>query len=164
MNSGEEVGSIIIIDAPVPQVMEKLPDSFYKHCNSVGLFANQPGGQGGSTEPPGYLIPHFQAVVDVMLDYKVAPLKAISGRMPKVGLIWAAETVLKESEAPKMKGMHFMVKKRVDFGPDGWDGVLPGAEFDIVKAEGANHFTLMSKEHVGLISDLIDRVMSGYTG
>ncbi|KAK4656805.1 Type I Iterative PKS [Podospora pseudocomata] len=164
VNSGEEVGSIIIIDAPVPQVMEKLPDSFYKHCNSVGLFANQPGGQGGSAEPPGYLIPHFQAVVDVMLDYKVAPLKAISGRMPKVGLIWAAETVLKESEAPKMKGMHFMVKKRVDFGPDGWDGVLPGAEFDIVKAEGANHFTLMSKEYVGLISDLIDRVMSGYTG
>ena len=42
-----------------------------------------------------------------------------------------------------MKGMHFMVQKRKDFGPDGWDGVMPGAEFDIVKADGANHFTLM---------------------
>lgn len=140
VNQGEEVRALLIIDAPVPQVMEKLPDSFYQHCNSIGLFANQPGG-GGMQEPPAYLIPHFQAVVDVMLDYKVGPLK--TDRMPRVGLIWAAETVLEEAEAPKMTGMHFMVQKRIDFGPDGWDGVLPGAEFDIVKATGANHFTLM---------------------
>ncbi len=140
VNEGDEVHSLVIIDAPVPQVMEKLPDSFYQHCNTVGLFANQPGA-GGGYEPPAYLIPHFQAVVDVMLDYQVAPLR--TRRMPKVGLIWAADTVLEEAEAPKMKGMHFMVQKRMDFGPDGWDGVLPGAEFDIVRATGANHFTLM---------------------
>ncbi|KAK4235192.1 beta-ketoacyl synthase [Achaetomium macrosporum] len=157
VNLGEEVHALIIIDAPVPQVMEKLPDSFYQHCNKVGLFANQPGGGATSEGPPPYLIPHFQATVDVMLDYKVAPLK--TARMPKVGLIWAADTVLEEKDAPKLKGMHFMVQKRVDFGPDGWDTVLPGAEFDIVKATGANHFTLMSKEHVHLVSDTIDRVM-----
>ncbi len=140
VNRGHEVASLIIIDAPVPQVMEKLPDSFYQHCNSIGLFANQPGA-GAAYEPPSYLIPHFQAVVDVMLDYQVAPLK--TARMPRVGLIWAADTVLEEGNAPKMKGMHFMVQKRTDFGPDGWDAVLPGAEFDIVRATGANHFTLM---------------------
>ena len=139
INQGEEVHSLVIIDAPVPQVMEKLPNSFYEHCNSVGLFANQPGGSSQSGPPP-YLIPHFVAVVDVMLDYKVAPLK--TKRMPKVGIVWASETVLDERDAPKMKGMHFMVQKRTDFGPDGWDGVMLGAEFDIVKAEGANHFTL----------------------
>jgi len=150
VNGGDEVHAVIVIDAPVPQVMEKLPDSFYQHCNSIGLFANQPGGgvrpasmdgTGIASEPPPYLIPHFQAVVDVMLDYKVAPLK--TARMPKVGIIWAANTVLEEANAPKMKGMHFMVQKRTDFGPDGWDTVFPGAEFVIMKATGANHFTLM---------------------
>ena len=174
VNQGEDVDSIVIIDAPVPQVMEKLPVEFYEHCNGVGLFENQPSAS--SPDPPPYLIPHFMAVVDVMLDYKVAPLK--TKRMPKVGLIWASETVMKEEEAPKMKGMHFMVQKRKDFGPDGWETVCPGAEFDIVKAEGANHFTLMvssppalpdfvvqrltqlqTKEHVRRVSDLIDRVM-----
>lgn len=66
VRGGDEVHSIIIIDAPVPQVMEKLPNSFYEHCNKVGLFANQPGGSvNGNSEPPPYLIPHFQAVVDV---------------------------------------------------------------------------------------------------
>ncbi len=178
VNQGEEVHSLIIIDAPVPQVMEKLPVSFYEHCNRVGLFANQPGGSNdGTSEPPSYLIPHFVAVVDVMLDYKVAPLK--TGRMPKVGIVWAADTVMDEKDAPKIKGMHFMVQRRKDFGPDGWDSVVPGAEFDIVKAIGANHFTLMvslgvcaelvsmicanfceqQKEHVHLISNLIDRIM-----
>lgn len=142
VNQGDEVHSLIIIDAPVPQVMEKLPVSFYEHCNRVGLFANQPGGSNdGESAPPPYLIPHFVAVVDVMLDYKVAPLN--TGRMPKVGIVWAADTVMEEKDAPKIKGMHFMVQKRNDFGPDGWDTVIPGAEFDIVKASGANHFTLM---------------------
>lgn len=142
VNQGEEVHSLIIIDAPVPQVMEKLPVSFYEHCNRVGLFANQPGGSNdGASAPPPYLIPHFVAVVDVMLDYKVAPLN--TARMPKVGIVWAADTVMEEKDAPKIKGMHFMVQKRKSFGPDGWDTVLPGAEFDIVKASGANHFTLM---------------------
>lgn len=142
VNAGNEVHSLIIIDAPVPQVMEKLPTSFYEYCNNLGLFANQPGGTtDGTAQPPPYLIPHFQATVDVMLDYRVAPLK--TNRMPKVGIIWASETVMEEDNAPKMKGMHFMVQKRKDFGPDGWDVVCPGAEFDIVRAEGANHFTLM---------------------
>ncbi|KAL3458190.1 beta-ketoacyl synthase [Aspergillus heterothallicus] len=159
VNMDEEVHSLIIIDAPVPTVMEKLPTSFYEHCNGIGLFANQPGGTtDGSTQPPSYLIPHFQATVDVMLDYRVAPLK--TKRMPTVGIIWAAETVMDEKNAPKMKGMHFMVQKRKDFGPDGWDTVAPGAKFDIVRAEGANHFTLMSKEHVHLVRELIDRVMA----
>jgi noranthrone synthase len=141
-NMNEEVHSLVIVDAPVPQVMEKLPASFYEHCNNIGLFANQPGGANDSiAQPPPYLIPHFQATVDVMLDYRVAPLKTT--RMPKVGIIWAADTVMDEANAPKMKGMHFMVQKRTDFGPDGWDTVLPGAAFDIVRADGANHFTLM---------------------
>lgn len=142
VNQGDEVHSLIIIDAPVPQVMEKLPVSFYEHCNRVGLFANQPGGShDGTSASPSYLIPHFVAVVDVMLDYKVAPLQ--TRRMPKVGIVWAADTVMDENDAPKIKGMHFMVQKRTEFGPDGWDTILPGAEFDIVQASGANHFTLM---------------------
>lgn len=140
VNQGEEVHSLIIIDSPVPQVMEKLPVSFYEHCNSVGLFSNQPGGNSNEGPPP-YLVPHFVAVVDVMQDYKVAALKTY--RMPKVGLIWASDTVMDQKNAPKMKGMHFMVQKRTDFGPDGWDTFLPGADFDIVKAEGANHFSLL---------------------
>ena len=62
VNQGEEVHSLVIIDAPVPQVMEKLPVEFYQHCNTVGMFSNQPGAsKDGSSEPPPYLIPPFHA-------------------------------------------------------------------------------------------------------
>ncbi|KAL9609770.1 MAG: hypothetical protein Q9167_005482 [Letrouitia subvulpina] len=134
VNQGEEVHSLVIIDAPVPQEMDRLPNSFYEYTNSLGLFP------GGST-PPDYLIPHFQATVDVMMDYKVAPLK--TKRMPKVGILWACDTVMDEKDAPKLKGMHFMVNKRKNFGPDGWDTVLPGADFVIDKVQGGNHFSIM---------------------
>lgn len=66
VRAGDEVHALVVIDAPVPAVMEKLPDAFYEHCNRIGLFANQPGGSAdGATQPPSYLIPHFQATVDV---------------------------------------------------------------------------------------------------
>lgn len=156
INQGEEVHSIIVIDAPVPQPMEKLPREFYEYCNSLGLFPQQAGASADSGAPD-YLIAHFIAVVDVTMGYRSSPLN--THRMPKLGLIWASDTVLDEATAPKMKGMHFMVNKRTDFGPDGWDEVLPGGEYDIVVAEGANHFTLMRPPYVDLVRDSINRVV-----
>ncbi|KAJ4320237.1 hypothetical protein N0V94_003501 [Neodidymelliopsis sp. IMI 364377] len=148
-NMGQTVAGIVIIDAPVPQVMEHLPTSFYEYCNGIGLF--------GHDEPPPYLIPHFEATVDVMMPYKVKPLQA--KQMPKVGILWACDTVMDERNAPKMKGMHFMVQKRTDFGPDGWDTVLPGADFILDKVEGGNHFTIMAKENVHQVRNLVAKVM-----
>ena len=131
---GEEVHSIIIVDAPLPQAMDRLPPAFYEYCGQIGLY--------GSAEPPDYLIPHFIRTVEVMLPYKARPLKAYP--MPKVGILWACDTVLDGKGAPKLeKTTHFMTRKRSDFGPDGWETVLPGAEFLIDRAVGANHFTMM---------------------
>lgn len=42
IHMGEEVHSLIVIDASVPQPMEKLPVEFYEYPNSLGLFATQP--------------------------------------------------------------------------------------------------------------------------
>ena len=136
LKQGQEVHSLIIIDSPLPQVMERLPVEFYEFCGQIGLF--------GEATPPDYLIPHFTRTVDVMLPYKATPLK--TRRMPKVGILWACNTVMDEKHAPKIKKTHFMTKKRQEFGPDGWETVLPGAEFVLDRAIGANHFTMMVSE------------------
>ena len=131
---GEEVHSLIIVDAPLPQAMDRLPPAFYEYCGQIGLY--------GSAKPPDYLIPHFIKTVEVMLPYKARPLKVRP--MPRVGILWACETVLDGEGAPRLKKTtHFMTRRRSDFGPDGWDSVLPGAEFLIDRAVGANHFTMM---------------------
>ena len=131
---GEEVHSLVIVDAPLPQAMDRLPPAFYEYCGQIGLY--------GSAKPPEYLIPHFIKTVEVMLPYKAKPLKAYP--MPRVGILWACDTVLDGKGAPRIKNTtHFMTRKRSDFGPDGWDTMLPGAEFIMDRAVGANHFTLM---------------------
>ena len=131
---GEEVHSIIIVDSPLPQAMDRLPPAFYEYCGQLGLY--------GSAKPPDYLIPHFIRTVEVMLPYKAKPLTAYP--MPRVGILWACDTVLDGEGAPKLKkSTQFMTRKRSDFGPDGWETVLPEAEFLIDRAVGANHFTMM---------------------
>lgn len=51
--------------------------------------------------------------------------------MPTLGLIWATDTVMDETTAPKMHGMHFMIQERTDFGPDGWDTLIPGGQYEV---------------------------------
>lgn len=130
---GEKVDSLIIIDASVPQKFGVLPVEFYQYCGRLGLF--------GSEVPADSLIPHFLQAMETVLKYKALPLNA--AKMPKVGLLWACETVMDGANAPKIDMEHFMLQKRTEFGPDGWQGLLPGAEFKLNAVHGANHFTMM---------------------
>ncbi|KAL3420846.1 polyketide synthase [Phlyctema vagabunda] len=97
-------------------------------------------------------------VVEVLGSF--LELYSSSQILHRVGILWATETVMDERQAPKMKGIHFMINKRKDFGPDGWDKILPGAEITIDTVNGANHFTLMSKENIQQVSNLINRVLA----
>jgi noranthrone synthase len=147
--AGEEVSSLLIIDSPVPRVMDKLPTHFYEYCDSLGLFGYSMGEP--TQETPEWLIPHFNASVDVLHGCKVPPLEVPSERLPRVSIIWACDTVLKDANVDWMpnlskdqsKGIHFLIEKRTDFGPDGWEKMLPGAEILCDKVLGANHFSMM---------------------
>ncbi|KAL4751925.1 hypothetical protein BDW72DRAFT_192435 [Aspergillus terricola var. indicus] len=150
IQKGETVSSLIIIDSPVPQQLGTLPAEFYTYCGRQGLF--------GAETTPASLIPHFLRTMETMLPYRPLPLQV--ERMPHVGLIWACETVMDAADAPHLGRDHFMLKKRSEFGPDGWDQLLPEATFILDAAKGANHFTMMRKEHAGQIRDLIDRVLA----
>lgn len=137
MKSGDEVQSLIIIDSPVPRKLGTLPAAFYEYCGRRGLF--------GSEKPPVSLIPHFLRTMETMLPYKATPIEA--RKMPNVGLIWASETVMDGEDAPdlglKMGRDHFMLRRRENFGPDGWETLLPGSEFLVEKSKGANHFDMV---------------------
>ncbi|KAJ5151396.1 polyketide synthase [Penicillium canariense] len=155
IQTGAEVYSLIIIDSPVPRKLGTLPSGFYEYCGRRGLF--------GGDVPPASLIPHFLRTMETMLPYQAVPLQA--ARVPNVGIIWACETVMDADDAPdlglKMGRDHFMLKRRQEFGPDGWEKLLPGAEFTLAKVVGADHFTMMvscpalsfSKKGNGVLTD-----------
>jgi noranthrone synthase len=144
LKEGEQVDHLIIIDSPVPETMDRLPVGFYEFCEKLGLY----GGSTGTDVPaPEWLIPHFLATVDVLEDYRADPLRGIK-KIPKVSIIWACDSVLDEKNKPppellNSKGSHFLLKARQDFGPCGWETLIPGAEIMMERVVGGNHFSMM---------------------
>lgn len=145
IRAGERVANLIAFDSPVPKIMDRLPTKFHEFCDSIGLFGNAMGA--AAPMAPEWLIPHFNATVDVLADYHAVPIPK-GTQMPKMSIIWACEAVLDESVIPpeelvNSKGIHFLTEKRSNFGTCGWEELLPGAEFLIDRVEGGTHFTMM---------------------
>ncbi|KAH8885025.1 polyketide synthase [Thozetella sp. PMI_491] len=154
---GHEVAGLVIIDAPVPQEIDHLPKEFYDYVGSLGLY--------GTQTPPAYLIEHFVQTTQAMLPYRPGPLFTRRGRQPlRVGLLWACETVMDEQvnyPKPNLGGKkHFLLQARTDFSPCGWNFLLPGAQFTIDRAVGANHFTMMHRAHAPRVAALIEKILA----
>ncbi|KAI1142789.1 polyketide synthase [Hypoxylon sp. FL0543] len=152
INGQEQVLSLSLIDSPPPlNGLDRLPPHFYEYCESLHLFGHKSGANGG--KPPAWLIPHFNATIDLLHEYRATPLRP--GRffdLPKVSIVWAAACIADNPRLPKLaphpddtEGMKFLLERRTDFGPNGWDALFPGRESDIVvdRVEGAHHFSMM---------------------
>ncbi|TPX18780.1 uncharacterized protein E0L32_011529 [Thyridium curvatum] len=164
--AGQEVRSLIILDSPVPRVMDKLPVEFYEYCDSLGLFGYSMGSSGEET--PSWLIPHFNASVEVLHGCTFPPIDMPSSNMPEVSIVWAGESVLKNADESllsrvtrgKSKGIHFLIEPRTDFGPAGWETMLPGAKIRTTVIEDANHFSMMQKPFIQQVGQFIDECMA----
>ena len=67
IEEGETVESLVLIDSPVPKGLDRLPQRFYDHCESLGLFGKAL--PGASPLPSSQLFAHFDATIEVMHDY-----------------------------------------------------------------------------------------------
>lgn len=151
IQEGEEVQTLVLIDAPAPQGLDALPQRWYDHCASVGIFDKAMPGVGSSTSrapPPEWLVPHFRASINVLHDYHADPLP--KGFTPKVSLIWASECILDgvgfsgfKPSPGDPEGIKFLTEKRSDFSAGGWTRLFPDDEVTVEVMEGANHFSMM---------------------
>lgn len=140
MEAGEEVRTLIIFDSPRPGTMDLLPPHFYDYCRDIGLF--------GKVPPPPFLVPHFDATVEVLDGYRIKPLPQTVQPL-RLAIIWATESVAEGQGKPKFPtlphnsvGLEFMIDKRKDFGPSGWESLVPNVEVVMGKVD-ANHFSMM---------------------
>ena len=142
----EEVASLVLIDSPVPKGLGKLPQRFMDHCEKIGIWGQAAGKDEASSGLPKTLIPHFDAIMNILQDYYAEPLP--QGMTPKTSIIWATESIMVGSkELPPgdddCEDMKFLSEKRTDFSATGWAELFPGDEIIVERAEGANHFSLM---------------------
>ena len=157
---GETVARLILIDSPFPVGLEKLPPRLYDFFSSIGLFGSDHG-----RVPPKWLIPHFLAFVDALDKYRVRPFAP--GHGPTTYMVWAEDGVCKnpgdprpEPRADDPREMKWLLNNRTDFGSNGWDTLLGGADVVVETLGNANHFTLMQGAKVVELARFVARAMA----
>ena len=166
MAAGEEVTTMLLIDSPDPSHgLDRLPQRFFEHCTKVGIFGSELTET--RTVPP-WLIPHFEATIDLLHDYCPSPMPK-KGSMPSVHIIWAAECALDGVRYARMPaetmddrdtaGMKFLTERRTDFGPGGWADLFPGANITVEVAEGEHHFSMMRNDGADRLANFIRKAL-----
>lgn len=157
-DQGEEVLTLTLIDSPAPDKgLDRLPQHFFDYCGSLDLFGSlaKAAGAGGNEDgprgaggPPEWLIPHFNATIDVLHDYHAEPL--LEHQCPgRISIIWASESITEHSTVAELaphpddtEGMKFLTEKRVDFSGGGWEGLFPAGNISIERME-THHFSML---------------------
>ena len=154
--AGEEVKALLLIDAPCPVGLGKLPQCFFDYWKTI----HQPGGPVEDRPLPPWIMDHFQAVNENLRWYNASPLPR--GHSPKTYLVWAAKGTDNLTGFPyrhlitpeESEDLGFLMDDKSDFGPRGWEKLVEG-EIQIERAMTSNHFTITRNEGAKMVSELI---------
>lgn len=158
IDDGEEVKALLLIDAPCPIGLGKLPQLFFDYWRTI----HQPGGMVADRPLPSWLMDHFQAVNENLRSYTAQPLTP--GHSPKTYLVWAARGtdnlagfqdrhLLTPAES---EDLGFLMDDKTDFSTRGWESLVEG-EITIERAMSSNHFTITRGEGAAHVASLIKR-------
>ncbi|GIJ99615.1 type I iterative polyketide synthase [Aspergillus viridinutans] len=159
---GEQVPSLVLLDAPPPMGLGKLPQHFFDHCDAMGIF-----GQEGKA--PEWLIPHFKKTNAILSGYYATPFAA--GRGPgRTGIIWASQSVFDTKGCARpaphpedTEDMKFLTEARTDFSAGIWGSLFPGAQVVVDKVDGADHFSMMQEgKYARQVAGFLVRLLSGF--
>lgn len=160
MAMGEEIDTIILIDSPPPNHgLDRLPGRFFDHCSNVGIFgtemnaiASRNGSVTESPKLPEWLMPHFEATIELLHGYHAPPMPLSSKSPKRVSVIWAgacafgseyASLPASSSNSEDTEGMKFLTEQRTDFGPGGWAQLFPGCTVNVEVVKDHHHFSMM---------------------
>ena len=144
---GEKVERMILIDSPCRLVYEALPEQVVGQLTRKGLM-----GASGQKKAPEWLVQHFTSTVISVDKYMPTPM-APQDVPPKVNFVWIKEGLVKSVAESglevdlNVKVTRFLLEPRGDLKTEGWEKLLPGAEYDFDYMTG-NHFQITQPPHV----------------
>lgn len=157
---GERVERLILIDAPCPIHIQRLPNRLMDFLKKVHAFNSR------GSQPPRWVFEHFEANTTNLQKYRARPCEAY--REPATHIIYAREGVCQTLDpgVPQMeifdddpKEMKWIMCEREDFGPLGWEKLLNDEDIHVEVVEGTNHFTMMRGEAAGRLAGCIGRAL-----
>jgi iterative type I PKS product template protein len=154
MREGDEVHKLIFIDTPPRNVYEAMPLDVLDWLQQENLMGKRDDGSKAAPTPT-WLFEHFRMTLVAVDQYRPTPLETLSSASrPEVYLIWASNGVLPDHSDHAFNGVdfdikvsNFLLRKRQDFGPNGWDKLVPGCKLSIAKAPGS-HFSMVLPPNV----------------
>lgn len=136
----EKINSLTLLNSPVPEVLGQLSDELYEYVRSVRAWRS-----GDFT--PEWLLPHLKAFTRVLNTYRQS--RCSIGAVQNVRILWASRGVSDNAPAPppalsdgEQTVIKFLTEARTDFGPCGWEVLLPGSKIWSGKID-AGHFEMM---------------------
>nr|ADN06229.1 thioesterase-like protein [Passalora arachidicola] len=156
----ERVERLILIDAPCPIHIQRLPGRLMEYLKGVHAFNSR------GRAPPRCVFEHFEANTKNLQKYRPRPCEAY--REPSTHIIYARHGVCESLEegVPQMeifeddpKEMQWIMCARRDFGPMGWEKLLNDEDIHVQVVEAANHFTMMKGEAAGRLAGCIERAI-----
>ena len=148
---GEEVERLILIDSPCRLDFEALPEQVVAELTRKSLM-----GASGQKKAPEWLVQHFTSTVISVDRYMPTPI----GREqvpPNVDFIWVKDGLVKNVAESGLevdldvKVTRFLLEPRSDLKTEGWEKLLPGAQYTFDYMTG-NHFQITQPPHVSLYS------------
>jgi iron transport multicopper oxidase len=145
----QKVQSLILIDAPCPAVLPPMSSSLIDYLASKGVFGQSHGTSAPKAgEKRQSLLKHFDSTVANLALYKPRPIIPLVDTLETL-IIWAREGVNGDSNVSQSSNSteSWILDNRSDFGPHGWETVLPVQHISTVPVSG-NHFTMMAGQNV----------------
>ena len=153
IEAGEIVERLILIDSPCRVVYEPIPFDVLDYLAKNGLMGGSP-----TKSTPSWLVDHFTSTIKAVENYKPTPLDPL--KIPKTFIIWASEGVVEDLDGAKMdldlsiKVSRFLLQRKTDFGPQGWEKLLSKEAIHTATMPGT-HFTIVQKPNCDSMSRLI---------
>ncbi len=153
IQEGEQVDSLLLIDAPPPTGLDPLLERWYEQCTMSGVFSGMTGCSASRGTTPSTVIPHFRAVVQMLQAYHADPLP--QGFTPRTSIVWAGRCVfdgrpgypLFEMRAEDPEGIKFLTRQRTDWTAGEWTQLFPLDEPAVSIMEDQDHFSMMRSEN-----------------
>ncbi|KAK4669877.1 Type I Iterative PKS [Podospora pseudopauciseta] len=173
LSHGEVVESLTLIDAPCPASLPPLPIETISLLDKVGAFDGfKNKKKAGKTYMRETAHAHFAGSVKALERYKPAAMQNISTPLIRsVTVVWARDGVW-DTVGPEVKARHikalgkknaardWMLDTKSDFGPNGWEMLLPSAEIQCKVVEG-DHFTIMKDSGVLKLGEVLQGTIIG---
>ncbi|KAJ5525439.1 polyketide synthase [Penicillium frequentans] len=161
---GEVVSDLVLLDCPVPRGLDHLPKRYFDYCERIGLLGVVHSGTGERKAVPPWLIPHFEACVNSLHDYHASIFEP-DHSAPTTHVIWACDSIDAhvddkfEHRDDDPEGLKFLTVARQDYGPCGWETLLPEAKMRFARVRGANHFSMMKGDLAANLSEIIKHAL-----